>query len=140
MISYEGLEKARAERAAKDAAKETAKEAKKAERETKKAEKEAKKAAKEVEKATAGKEKLRRSKITQRKSPGKAGTPEPKAKLARMSEAQAEVEIAPEPWRAQWRGCGSGGYGRRDCRTTDRAKIGLRQARVGSAPCHCLII
>lgn len=107
-MSYEGLEKARAERAAKEAAKE----AKKAEREAKKAEKEAKKAAKEakevasatpeVEKATAGKKKLGRSKITQkRKSPEEAGAPEPKAKVARMSEAQVEEdEIAPEPWRA----------------------------------------
>ena len=89
VISYKGLEKARAERAAKEAAKEA-----------KKAKKEAKKAAKEVEEATTGKKKLRWSKITQRKSPEKSGTPEPKAKLARMSEAQAEVENAPEPWRA----------------------------------------
>ena len=93
MISYEGLEKARTERATKEATKE----AKKAVREAKKAEKEAKKAAKEVEEATASKKKLRRSKITQRKSPEKAGTPELKVKLAQISEAQAEVEIAPEP-------------------------------------------
>ena len=53
-----------------------------------------------LEEATTGKKKLRRSKITKRTSPEKAGTPEPKAKLARMSKAQAEVEIAPEPWRA----------------------------------------
>jgi hypothetical protein len=36
-----------------------------------------------------------------RKSPEEAGGPEPKAKVARMSEAQVEEdEIAPEPWRA----------------------------------------
>ena len=40
VISYEGLEKARAERAAREAAKEAAKEAKKAEKEAKKAAKE----------------------------------------------------------------------------------------------------
>lgn len=137
-MSYEGLEKARAERAAKEAAKE----AKKAEREAKKAEKEAKKAAKEVEEvasaipevleATAGKKKLRQSKIIQRKRPEEAGTPEPKARVARMSKAQLEVETAPEPWRAPvapmwwWR-----------IRT--RARIGLRQARAGSASSYCLI-
>ena len=89
VMSYEGLEKARAERAAKEAAKEA-----------KKAEREAKKAAKEVEEATAGKKKLRRSRVTQRKSPEEAGAPEPNAKGARMSEAQVEVEIALESWRA----------------------------------------
>ena len=89
VMSYEDLEKTRAERAAKEAAKEA-----------KKAEKEVKKAAKEVEEATAGKKKLRRSKTTQRKSPEEVGAPKPKSKVARMSEAQAEVEIAPEPWRA----------------------------------------
>ena len=56
-------------------------------REAKKAEKEAKKAAKEAEVATAGKEKLDRNKISQkRKRPEAAGTPEPQAKVARMSE------------------------------------------------------
>lgn len=108
VMSYEGLEKARAERAAKEAAKEAAK----AVREAKKAEKEAKKAAKkaeevasatlEVEEATAGKEKLDRNKITQkRKSPEAADTSEPKAKVARMSEAQVEEdEIVAQQWRA----------------------------------------
>ena len=94
-MSYKGLKKVQAERAAKEATKE----AKKAVREAKKAEKEAKKAAKEE--ATVSKKKLRRSKITQRKSPEKAGTPEPKVKLARMSEGQViEDEIVPESWRA----------------------------------------
>lgn len=108
VMSYEGLEKARAERAAKEAMKE----AKKAEREAKKAEKEAKRAAKEaeevasaipeVEEATAGKKILSRNKITQKgKSPEQAGAPQPKAKVARMSEAQVEEDkIAPELWRA----------------------------------------
>ena len=98
MISYGSLEKARLERAAKEAEKEAAKEAKKAERGARKAKKEVKKAAKEaeevasatpeVEEATAGKRKLGRNKITQkRKSPEEVGTPEPKANVARMSEA-----------------------------------------------------
>lgn len=107
-MSYEGLEKARAERAAKEAAKE----AKKTEREAKKSEKEAKKVTKEaeevasarlvVEEATAGKKKLDRNKITQkRKSPEAAGILEPEAKVSRMSEAQVkEDEIVPESWRA----------------------------------------
>ncbi len=97
VMSYEGLEKARAERAAKEAVKE----AKKAEREGKRAEKEAKKAAKEVEEvasatpeveeATAGKKKLGRNKTTQkRKSPEEGGAPEPKSKAE-------EDELAPEP-------------------------------------------
>ena len=78
VMSYEGLEKARVERAAKEAAKE----AKKAEREAKKAEKETKKAAKEVEEvasaileveeATAGKEKLRRSKFNSAQESGRS--------------------------------------------------------------------
>lgn len=87
VMSYEDLEKARAERALKEAAKEA-----------KRAAREAKEGAKEVQKvATAGKGKLGRK----RKSPEEAGAPEPKAKVARMSEAQVEEdEIAPEPWRA----------------------------------------
>lgn len=80
VMSYEDLEKARAERAVKEAAKE------------------AKKGAKEVTKvATAGKGKRGQK----RKSPEEAGASEPKAKVARMSKAQVEVdEIVPEPWRA----------------------------------------
>lgn len=72
-MSYEDLEKARAERTVK----------------------EAKKGAKEVKKvATTGKRKRGRK----RKSPQDTGAPEPKAKVARMSEAQVEEdEIAPEP-------------------------------------------
>ncbi len=79
-MSYEDLEKTRAERAVKEAAKE------------------AKKGAKEVTKvATAGKGKRGQK----RKSPEEVGASEPKAKVARMSEAQVEVdEIVPEPWRA----------------------------------------
>ena len=101
VMSYEGLEKARAERAAKEAAKE----AKKAKREAKKAEKEAEEVASaipEVEKATRGKKNLSRNKVTQKRmSPEEAGVPDLKAKVARMNEAQVEEdEIAPEPWRA----------------------------------------
>ena len=108
MISYKGLEKARAERAAKEAAKE----AKKAERKVKKAEKESKKAAKEVEEvasatlevqeATTGKKKLDQKGISRKgKSPEGAGAPEPKAKVMRLTEAQVEEDrITPELWRA----------------------------------------
>ena len=105
-MSYKGLEKARAERAAKEAAKD----AKKAEREAKKVKKEAKKTAKEAEGVAspipevkeAGKKKLGCNKITQkRKYPEEAGALEPKAKVTRMSEALVEKdEIMPEPWRA----------------------------------------
>lgn len=84
VMSYEDLEKARAERALKEAAKET-----------KKAAKEAKQGSKEVKKvATACKGKGGRK----RQGPEEAGAPEPKAKVARMSEAQVdEDEIAREP-------------------------------------------
>ena len=93
VMSYEDLEKAKAERAAKDAAKE----AKKAEREAKKAEKEAKKAAKEAEDATAGKSTRGRK----RKSPVEVDASEPKAKVVRKSGTLvAEDETAPTPWRA----------------------------------------
>jgi hypothetical protein len=85
-MSYEELEKAKVERAAK----ETAKEAKKAKRE-------AKKAAKEAEEATPGKNTRGRK----RKSSAEADAPEPKAKVARKSGTQfAEDETAPTPWRA----------------------------------------
>lgn len=80
VMSYEDLEKARAERAIKEAVKE------------------AKKGAKKVKKvATAGNGKRSRK----RKSPEEAGVPEPKAKVARMNEAQVEEDgIASESWRA----------------------------------------
>lgn len=76
VMSYEDLEKARAERAVKEAAKE----------------------AKKGEKvATTDKGKRGRK----GKSPEEAGAPEPKANVARMSEAQVEEdEIASELWRA----------------------------------------
>ena len=94
-MSYEDLEKARAERVTKEAAKE----AKKTERGAKKAEKEAKKAAKEAEEATAGKStrgRKRKSAATE------ADTPESMAKAARTSGTQVtEDGIAPEPWRAE---------------------------------------
>ena len=80
-MSYEDLEKAKAERAAKEAVKEV----RKAEKEVKKADKEVKKAAKEAEVAIAGKTKRGRK----RKSP--ADAPEPQAKVARMSEASEPV-------------------------------------------------
>jgi hypothetical protein len=83
-MSYENPEKARAERAAKEAAKKV----KKAEKEAKKAAKEAKKVASarpEAEEATAGKKKRGRK----RKS-GALGADvlKPKVKLARISETQ----------------------------------------------------
>ena len=96
-MSYEDLEEARAERAAKKAAKEV----KKSEKEAKKAAKEAKKVASatlEAEEDITGKKKRGRK----RKSgtPG-ADIPEPKAKVARISETQVtegEQEAgAPEP-------------------------------------------
>ena len=88
-MSYEDLEKAKAERAVK----ETAKEAKKA----KKAEEEAKKAVKEAEEAILGKNTCRRK----RKSPAEADVLELKAKVARKSGIQGvEDENAPTPWRA----------------------------------------
>ena len=107
-MSYEDLEKARAERVAKEAAKEAMKperEAKKAEKEAKMAVKEAEEVARatpEVEEATAGKKKLGRNKTTQkRNSPAEIDAPEPKAKVARMSGTQvAKDETAPRSWRA----------------------------------------
>jgi hypothetical protein len=85
-MSYEDLEKAKAERAAK----ETAKEAKKAERE-------ARKAAKEAKEETPGKS-IRGRK---RKSPADADMPEPKAKVAQISGTQvADNKTAPTRWKA----------------------------------------
>ena len=87
VMSYEDLEKARAERAMKEAAKEA-----------KRAAKEAKEGAKQVRKvATAGKrERGRKRRILEEV----AGAPEPDAKVARVSEAQVENAIPPEQWRA----------------------------------------
>ena len=86
-MSYEDLEKARAKRAMKEAAKEA-----------KRVAKEAKEGAKKVQKlATADKGKDGRK----RKSPGEAGASDPDAKVPRMGEAQVEEqEIALEAWRA----------------------------------------
>jgi hypothetical protein len=85
VMSYEDLEKARAERAVK---------------ELKKAAKEAKKVASattEGVEASAGKGRRGRK----RNSSEEAGTPEPKAKITRISETQVEeYEIAPESWKA----------------------------------------
>ena len=87
MISYKDLEKALAERAIKEAAKEA-----------KRVTKEAKVGAKKVQKlATADKEKDGRK----RKSPEEAGASDPDAKVPRMGEAQVEEqEIALKAWRA----------------------------------------
>ena len=77
-MSYENLEKARAERAVKEAANEAKKSAKK-----------------DKKVAPAGKENHGRK----CKSSKEAGAPESKTKDVRMSEAQVEeVEIAPELW------------------------------------------
>jgi hypothetical protein len=86
VMSFEDLERAKAERAAKEAA-----------QETKKAEREAKKAAKEAEAATARKNPRGRK----RKSGGtQTDTPEPKAKAARMSDTQAAEVTAQRPSQA----------------------------------------
>jgi len=86
VMSFEDLEKARAERVVKEAAKEA-----------KKAAKEAKEGAKEVKKlATA----VRRKRGRKCKSGEEAGAPELKVNVARTSEAQVEDKIAPQPWRA----------------------------------------
>jgi hypothetical protein len=97
VMSYEDLEKAKAERAAK----ETAKEAKKAERavkkavrEAKNAEKETKKAAREAEQATTGKSTRGRK----RKRSEVEDVPEPKAKVARMSEVSEPVGFQMDWW------------------------------------------
>jgi hypothetical protein len=89
VMSYEDLEKARSERAAKEVAKEA-----------KKAAKEAKKAASvapAAEEATSSKAQRGRK----RKNVVEADAPEPKAKVARMSGTQvAGDETTPIPWRA----------------------------------------
>jgi hypothetical protein len=97
VMSYEDLERARAERPEKDAAKE----AKKVEQEAKKAEREAKKA----EDAIAGKNTLgrkRKSTVTEGDTDGdmEGVTLEPKAKAARMSETQAVDASRSEPSQA----------------------------------------
>ena len=59
----------------------------------------AKRAEREAKEQNKAKGKRKRGR--KRKSPEEAGAPEPKAKVARMSEAQVEEdEIVPEPWRA----------------------------------------
>ena len=79
VMSFEDLEKARAERVVKEAAID------------------AKEGAKEVMKiATA----VRRKRGRKRKSGDEAGTPELETMVARTSEAQVEDEIALQPWRA----------------------------------------
>jgi hypothetical protein len=121
VMSYEDLEKARAERAAKEAAKEV----KRAQKEAKEAAKEAKifaSATLEAEENTAGRKKRGWKRKT---TTSRADAPKPKAKVARISETQVteseqeadasepkapvawicerqveEYEIAPEPWRA----------------------------------------
>ena len=85
-MSFEDLEKARAERVVKEAAKEA-----------KKAAKEVKEGAKEVKKLATAVTTKRGRKC---KSGEEAGAPELKANVARTSEAQVEDEIAPQPWRA----------------------------------------
>jgi hypothetical protein len=79
-MSYEDLEKARAERAIKKAAKEAKKAAKKIKKVT------------TVDKGTGSRK---------RKSPEEVGMPELKAKIARISGALVEEnETAPEPYKA----------------------------------------
>ena len=96
-MSYEDLEKAKAERAAKETAKE-AKEAekavKKALREANNAEKEAKKAADEVEGAITGKS----TRGQKRKRPAAVDAPEPKALVPRGSEALEPVGFQMSWW------------------------------------------
>ena len=82
-MSYEDLEKAKAERVANEAAKV----AKKAKREAKKAEKKAGKAAKEAEKATTGK----RTRGRKRKSAVIVEAHGPIAKMERISEVSGPV-------------------------------------------------
>ena len=86
VMSYEDLEKAREERAAKEA-----------EKEAKKAEKEAKKAAKEAEQAASGKSRRGRK----RKSPPEGDAAQPKAKTARVSDTQVADTAALEPMAPQ---------------------------------------
>ena len=93
VMSFEDLEKARAERVIKEATKE----AKKAAKEAKEAAKEAKEGVKEVKKlATA----VRRTRSRKCKSGEEGGTPELKAIVVRTSEAKVENEVTLQPWRA----------------------------------------
>jgi hypothetical protein len=95
-MSYEDLEKAKAERAVKETAKEAKKverAVKKAIREAKDAEKDAKKAAREAEQAITGKS----TRSRKHKRSGAEDVSEPKAKVARMSDA-SEQEMVPVMW------------------------------------------
>jgi hypothetical protein len=89
VTSYEDLERAREERAAKEAEKE----AKKAEKEAKKIEREAKKAAKVAEQATSGKTRRGR----QRKGAPEGEAAQPKAKAGRFSDTQVADTVALQP-------------------------------------------
>ena len=82
VMSFEDLEKARAERVVKEA---------------KKAAKEAKEGVKEIKKLTIA---VRRTRGRKCKSGKEAGALEPKANVVWTSEVQVEDEIAPQPWRA----------------------------------------
>jgi hypothetical protein len=91
VMKYEHLEKARAERAAKEAEKEAAVEAKKA----KKAKK-GLRATPSVEEAATDEGK----RVRKRKRSPEADASEPKAKMAQISQTQADGVIASEPWQA----------------------------------------
>jgi hypothetical protein len=96
-MSYEDLEKAKAERAAKETAKEAEKAekaVKKALREANNAEKEAKKAADEAKEAITGKSTCSQK----RKHPAVVDAPEPKAMVPRGSEA-----LGPVGFQMSWR-------------------------------------
>jgi hypothetical protein len=96
-MSYEDLMKAKVARAAKETAKETKKAEradKKAIREANNAEKEAKKAADEAEEAITGKSTRGRK----RKRPPAEDAPEPKAKARRMSEVSESVKFQTGWW------------------------------------------
>lgn len=97
VMSYKDLEKAKAERAAKETAKETKKAeraVKKAIREVKNAEKEVKKAAREAEQATTGKGTHSRK----RERPAVEDAPKPKAKVRQMSEVSELVGLQIGSW------------------------------------------
>lgn len=82
MVSYEDLEKARAERTAKDAEKEAANETKKA---------------KQAGEAVAGKGKRGRK----GKSSGQTDAPESETKMAQINQPQIEERVTEsEPWQA----------------------------------------
>lgn len=112
-MSYKDLEKAKAEHAAKETAKEatkTEKAVKKALREANNAEKEVKKAADEVQEAVTGKSTCGQK----RKRPAAVDVPEPKAMVARGSEALKPVERGTgcangaNSMRLQYGGCRTG--------------------------------